>query len=140
MSGQEVVLHLRGAPEGLIHRPPLGEKSWIFVHQSPGNELPGYYHGAPPGLTIANNPVILAPMSSISEEEVTAALGSCLSSAISGGTSIRVRMRSDPYVSSAISGDASTRAKMRPDPYVLTCASLGAESSVHFIVSPDRLQ
>jgi hypothetical protein len=43
-------------------------------------------------------------------------------------------------LSSAISGDASTRAKMRPDPYVLTCASLGAESSVHFIVSPDRLQ
>ncbi|MFZ5867405.1 MAG: hypothetical protein ACOYXY_16090, partial [Thermodesulfobacteriota bacterium] len=39
-----------------------GAKSCIFVHRSPGNELPGYYQEAPLGLTISGNLVILTPV------------------------------------------------------------------------------
>ena len=62
MSGEVIVLYPRGVPEGFILRAPLGEMNQIFDHQSPGNELPGYYPGAPPGLTISDSLIILTPM------------------------------------------------------------------------------
>jgi hypothetical protein len=39
-----------------------GTQSCIIVHRSPGNELPGYCHGAPLGLTISERLVILTHM------------------------------------------------------------------------------
>ena len=49
-------------PKVLILWGPSGTKNCIFVLRSPGNELPGYYRGAPPGLKVSKSLVILTLM------------------------------------------------------------------------------